>query len=738
MQSTPFPTAANSINQCALGSSSHSVWYPDHRVNGRQAVAWSLVYPNDENDIPRGIRAVLKGRPIFSTNVRETVVANRPEPPQEDEWNPSVRETAESGQAGSQTFGDRRFRTMVEQVRDFAIFMMDADGRHVTWNEGVLRLTGYEETEFLGLHAAVLFTAEDRARGEVARELRTAATEGRASDDRWLVRKNGSRFWATGVTSRLSDDSGQLIGFSKVFRDLTAEKEAQDRLRESEERLRVALLAARMGIWRWHLPTNTQRVDASMARLLGLGAGEVVETYERFREHIHPEDRIKVDAAFGHAIQSGQDMHVEFRVVWPDGSVRWLLDHGLLVRDEAGTPEFLTGAAIDVTERKIAEERLVEAQRMDAVGQVAGGVAHEINNMMTAALGFSDLLLDRLGPSHPISDDLRQIRRASGRAATITGQLLAFSRRQILQPQVLDLNALVRGLEPMLIRVLGEDKLFSADLTDGLSAVWADPGQMEQVLINLALNARDALTTGGSVTVRTSNVNVGPGESDPDGGERPPPGNYVVLAVTDTGHGMDAATRARVFEPFFTTKPVGQGTGLGLATVFGIVRQSGGSIRLESAPGEGTTVTIFLPAMATSGTAPDLRSRQPASRGSETVLVVEDEELVREFACRYLLAYGYQCLEARNGREALEIVRQRGEDIDVIITDVVMPIMGGRELSDRVAELHSDLPVLFISAYTGVDVTRRGLIEPGAPFLQKPFTPEALARKLRELLESSP
>ena len=662
-------------------------------------------------------------------------MSKRAEHPHEDEWDASPTQSADAGQAGAETFGDRRFRTMVEQVRDFAIFMMDANGRHMTWNEGVLRLTGYDETEFLGLSGSVLFTPEDRARGEVERELRTAVTEGRASDDRWLVRKNGSRFWATGITTRLNDDAGELIGFSKMFRDLTAEKEAQDRLRESEDVLRVALLAARMGIWRWHLPTNTQRVDSSMARLLGLGHGDVVESYGQFREHIHPEDRVKVDAAFSRAIQSGEDMHVEFRVVWLDGSIRWLLDHGMLVRDQEGIPEYLTGAAIDITERKLTEERLVEAQRMDAVGQLAGGVAHEINNMMTAALGFSDLLLNRLGPHDPISDDLRQIRRAASRAATVTRQLLAFSRRQILRPQLLDLNSLVRGLEPMLRQVLGEDKLFSADLTEDLSPVRADPGQMEQVLINLALNARDALTSGGSLTVRTSEVIVAPPENDAGSDEGPPPGSYVVLAVADTGHGMDAATRARVFEPFFTTKPVGQGTGLGLATVFGIVRQSGGVIRVESTPGQGTTFSIFLPAVSASGASPGSRSRETVERGSGTVLVVEDEDLLREFACRFLDAHGYRCLEARNGEEALEVVRLRGEEIDAIVADVVMPIMGGRELTERVAELQLDIPVLFISAYTGDDVTRRGLIEPGAPFLQKPFTPEGLARKLRDLLK---
>ncbi len=664
-------------------------------------------------------------------------MSNLPDAQSGGDWDPPATQNHDAGPLAPQVFGDRRFRTLVEQVRDFAIFMTDADGRHVTWNEGVLLLTGYEETEFLGLHGSVLFTPEDRARGEVERELRTAAESGRASDDRWLVRKNGSRFWATGITTRLNDDTGHLIGFSKVFRDLTTEKEAQDRLQASEERLRVALTAARMGIWRWHLPSNTQRVDGSMARLLGLGEGEVVESYERFREHIHPEDRVKVDAAFGHAIQSGQDMHVEFRVVWPDGSIRWLLDHGMLVRTETGAPEYLTGAAIDVTDRKLAEERLVAAQRMDAVGQLAGGVAHEINNMMTAVLGFSDLLLNRLGPTDPSSADLRQIRRAADRAATITGQLLAFSRRQILRPEVLDLNQLVRGLEPMLRQVLGGDRFFVTDLAKDVGRVRADPGQMEQVLINLALNARDALPTAGTLTVRTCNAVVAPVGADATSEEGPAPGSYVVLAVADTGYGMDAATRARMFEPFFTTKPPGQGTGLGLATVFGIVRQSGGSIRVESTPGQGTTFSVFLPKVSAAPPPLGSRSRDRAEPGSGTVLVVEDEDLVREFTCRYLDAHGYRCVEARNGSEALAIVRQRGDEIGAIVTDVIMPVMGGRELKERVAELRPNIPVLFISAYPDDEVIRRGLMEAGAPFLQKPFTPEALARKLRELVDSS-
>ena len=434
-----------------------------------------------------------------------------PDPQSGGDWDPPTTKNHDAGPLAPQAFGDRRFRTLVEQVRDFAIFMMDADGRHVTWNEGVLLLTGYEETEFLGLHGSVLFTPEDRAQGEVERELRTAAELGRASDDRWLVRKNGSRFWATGITTRLNDDAGNLIGFSKVFRDLTAEKEAQDRLRSSEERLRVALIAARMGIWRWHLPTNTQRVDGSMARLLGLGG---LAMWSKATNNSASISTRKIASRLTPPLvtpfRAAKTCMSNFGVVWPDGSIRWLLDHGMLMRNETGTPEYLTGAAIDVTERKLAEERLVAAQRMDAVGQLAGGVAHEINNMMTAVLGFSELLLNRLGPTDPSSADLRQIRRAADRAATITGQLLAFSRRQILRPEVLDLNQLVCGLEPMLRQVLGGDRFFVTDLAKDVGRVRADPGQMEQVLINLALNARDALPTGGTLTVRTCNAVVAP------------------------------------------------------------------------------------------------------------------------------------------------------------------------------------------------------------------------------------
>jgi two-component system cell cycle sensor histidine kinase/response regulator CckA len=648
------------------------------------------------------------------------------------DWKRATTTAYQAGEAESEDQSNRRFRVLVEQMQDYAIFMLDPDGRHATWNEGVLRLLGYEEREFLGQPGTILFTPEDRERGEPERELRTAAGEGRASDDRWLVRKNGSRFWAAGITARVSDQTGRLIGFSKVFRDLTQEKEAQDRLRDSEARLRVALRAARMGIWRWHLPTNTQRVDGSMARLLGLGEGEVVESYEQFREHIHPDDRARVDGAFLHAAQNSGDMHVEFRVVWPDGTLRWLSDHGEVVRDASGAPEYLTGAAVDVTERKLAEERLIQAQRMDAVGHLAGGVAHEINNMMTVVLGFSAMLLDSLSDDSRASE-LRQIHRAASRAATITSQLLAFSRRQQLRPEVLNLNDWIRGIEHMLRRVLGEDKVFELDLAEDLGQVRADRGQLDQVALNLTLNARDAMPLGGSFTISTRNVSLPTRNAVAPPEDELPSGDYVTISLKDTGHGMDAATRSRIFEPFFTTKPVGQGSGLGLATVFGIVRQSGGTVRLVSNPGEGTTFSIYLPRIPTQPLPTTARQMPRGERGSGTILVVEDEPQVRDFACRVLTAHGYQCVEATNGEEALEVMQQRGDTIAALVTDVVMPKLGGGALAEQVAKLRPTLPVLFTSAYSPDEVVRRGLIPADAPFLQKPFTPEALVAKLQDL-----
>ncbi len=380
------------------------------------------------------------------------------------------------------------------------------------------------------------------------------------------------------------------------------------------------------------------------------------------------------------------------------------------------------------------EAQFIQAQRLEAVGMLAGGVAHDFNNLLTVILGFSEVVLGELPRDEPVHDRVQQIRNAAKRAAALTRQLLAFSRKQTLAPVILNLNDLVSETEKLLRRLIGEDVVLTTVLDPALGRVNADPGQVEQVLMNLAVNARDAMPTGGRLTIETRNVDMdaAAARQHPEGR----PGLWVVLAVRDTGCGMDEATRARIFEPFFTTKEAGKGTGLGLATVYGIVKQSGGFLEVNTAPGRGTTFEVYLPYLAhaptpVSGSQPDL-ARLP--RGTGTVLLVEDEEGVRTLAGVVLSLAGYTVLEARDGKEALKVCASHAGPIDLVVTDVVMPEMSGRELVDRIAALRAELKVLFVSGYTESDVLRHGVGEAATAFLQKPFTPSVLARKVHEML----
>jgi PAS domain S-box-containing protein len=624
------------------------------------------------------------------------------------------------------------YRTLVEQVRDYAIFLIDSAGWIRSWNEGVRRVFGHTRDEFIGLHTSALFPPEDIAAGIPTRELETARTAGEANDDRWLVRKDGNRFWANGVTTALREPGGGVIGFAKVVHDRTDQKRTEEALRESEQRLTAALHAAQMGTWRWDIATDVYTFDESLHALFGLGTGEQIRSFGDFLEHLHPEDRSTVVVAFQRSVNEGADFNVEFRVPLPDGGLRWLRDQGQVVRDADGQVESLTGACVDITERRRTEERVRHAQRMEAVGQLAGGVAHEINNMMQGVLGFSELLLHGLPAGDERRSDVEQIRRAAGRAAMVTGQLLAFSRRQVLRAEVLELGAVIENIEPMLRRLLGEDRQLVVSRASGIGRVKADQGQVEQVLINLALNARDAMPSGGRLTLALRNVDLDLAYGGRHPGIEIRPGPYVMIAASDTGHGMDAATQARIFEPFFTTKPTGQGTGLGLATVYGIIRQSGGYIWVYSEPGQGSTFKVYLPQLADSP-AVTLDRLLPAGT-LPTLLVVEDEEMVRRWVVRVLAREGYECIEARNGVEALRLLEQRSGRVDLLLSDVVMPEMGGRALAERVAELGYHLPVLFMSGYTDDEVLRRGLLAPGARMIEKPMQVEVLLQAVRELI----
>ncbi len=467
-------------------------------------------------------------------------------------------------------------------------------------------------------------------------------------------------------------------------------------------------------------------------RILGYDLGEFVKL--NALDLIHPEDR---DAVVGRLTESmanpGGRVDVAARVRHQDGTWRYLEGVFTNLLDDPSVSAIVNNYR-DATERRSLEQQVIQAQKMEAVGRLAGGVAHDFNNILTAIGGYTDLLLADLPPDDPRRQDVDEIHRAADRAAALTQQLLAFSRRQVLQPKVIDLNALVKNVQKLLRRLIGEDVQLATALAADAGRVRADPGQVEQVIMNLVVNARDAMPGGGQLTIETRNVDLDAAYAMEH--RTVVPGPYVLIAVSDTGTGMSADTQSHIFEPFFTTKEVGKGTGLGLATVYGIVKQSGGSIWVYSELGHGTTIKVYLPRV--DEPVEPVAQKGPVDpahlRGTETILLVEDEPAVRGVARQILTRQGYTVLEASDGPAALKMVAAGGPKVDLVLTDVVMPGMSGRALADHLAGRWPGIKVLYMSGYTDDAIVRHGMLEPGLAYLQKPFRPEALARKVREVL----
>lgn len=548
------------------------------------------------------------------------------------------------------------------------------------------------------------------------------------------------------VWDELTQRPRKLLGMSH---DITTRKEAEEALRAEKERLNkiAATLPGVIYVFRQQADGGLTSIYTSpgMAGILGLNVNVEITDIVQFLDWVHPDDLPHLYAVMSPHPQRLKKQTVEYRILLPNHDMLWM--ESIAVPEQAADGTILWyGFITDITERKRAEEaqakleeQLRQAQKMETIGRLAGGIAHDFNNLLTVIQGYCDLMLAKMANDNSLRGKLEQIQKASKRASALTGQLLAFSRKQMLSPTVLDLNGLITNLQGMLERLIGEDVTLTTVLHPALWSITADPSQLEQVIMNLVVNARDAMPTGGLLTIETTNLHRDHFHLQTVLDSNLPgvlPEPYVMLAVTDTGCGMSEETQAHMFEPFFTTKEQGKGTGLGLATVYGIVKQSGGDIFVYSEPGHGSTFKIYLPANA------EMSKQQIANfipaapvQGHETILLVEDEEMVRKLVQAALEDKGYTILEARYAGEALAIASQYPRHIDLLMTDVVMPQMSGRELAERLVLLRPDLKVLFTSGYTDDSVVRHGLLTAEVEFLPKPFSPRALALKVREVLD---
>ena len=618
------------------------------------------------------------------------------------------------------------------------VHWIDAGGTIKYENPAAAKMLGYEVAELIGMpaHSTMHHTRADGTaypKGEcgIYATLRDGVV--RRVTDEVFWRKDGTSFAVEYICTPVFDQGGHSLGTVVVFTDITDRKTAEVLLNENKQRLRLATESARLGIWDWDVAANKLVWDAKMHGIYGVREADFGGVYDAWQKCIHPDDREGVNVKIAAAISGPMDFHAEFRIVRPNGEVRHIESHALVRRSDDGAAVRLIGVNCDITGRMDLEDQLRQSQKMEAVGQLAGGIAHDFNNLLTAINGYSALTLRKMNEGDPLRDNIQEIKNAGERAAALTDQLLTFSRKQVLQPAALNLNTAISGLENMLGRIIRESIEVRTILDPGLGNIKADPGQIEQVIMNLAVNARDAMPAGGILTIETKNVFL-----DEDYAVQHiniARGPYVRMTVTDNGEGMDERTRQRIFEPFFTTKAQGKGTGLGLSTVHGIVQQAGGHIMVYSEPGHGTTFKIYLPRIDDAVEAPKWTGDGHEDyTGTETILLVEDEEIVRNLVGVILADSGYTVLEADSGKSALSICESYAGPIHILLTDVIMPGMGGSELKDHVTGLRPEIRVLFMSGYTDDAITHGGVLDSDVAFIEKPFTPESLSRKIRDVI----
>jgi PAS domain S-box-containing protein len=638
------------------------------------------------------------------------------------------RKNAESALRAS----EERFRLIAETI-DEIFWIIDLDKTEMVYlSPSHERITGYPREYFYNAREAFRLTAHPDDREKVTSQLSCIKAGQPLDYEHRIIRPDKSirHLWVRGFP--VADRTGAIRSYVGITQDVTAWRAAEEELKQSREYLNQIINCIRDPIWVKDEQHKFVLVNDAFCAFSNLSREKVIgETDNGFVPKDVSNSLWEVDEA---VFRTGIDSEVEENFTDGRGKNRALITKKALLTDQKGARQ-LVGVVRDITEHKRLEAQFMQLQKMDAVGVLAGGVAHDFNNLLSVIKGYTEILIENLPKSDPMRTDLEQIEKAAQRAASLTSQLLAFSRKQILQPKVLKLNTVVTDMSVMLRRLIGEDIELIEVAQPDLGTISADPGQIQQIIMNIAVNARDAMPQGGRFTIETANIDL-----DESYCRRHPAlkaGPHVMMALSDNGVGMDTATQSHIFEPFFTTKEKGKGTGLGLSTVYGIVNQSNGSISVYSEPGKGTTFKVYFPRLGGTVIAAPAKIRSgEVIRGGETVLIAEDESSVRALIARVLRERGYTVLEAPDGMEALRVARDCSGNIDLIVTDVVMPKLSGTELVSQLETTKPGIKALYLSGYTDSSIVHHGLLGPKVAFLQKPFTIERLARKVREVIDS--